>query len=367
MSALSDLINKQTREEKIALAPPRQVPFKLPLEDALSLLKKDRVLVGLAPYAPQATIAQPAKGYSWSEVSRRLSHLVGGQVWAGAQGLSHNPCGNRKVEGAPKAHWVFRRDVLPDILSAREIAKKTTGTYPESFAQSGSARHLISWTGLYQDPFKNRATESFVAGTKWHFYHCEPGDLPQGHLFDMQACYWELASRLISPYVAVLRDGSPLFLRAPKEARERFKAVLHAIRPHKGLRNTLIGCMAGGEKTFWSNGEERGPLRFQGPLRPAALLIVGTAWQLTREAREERAAIYSNTDCVITRADEPPRAWTDRGLPCPLKSAGKTKVCSLGVYKVGDKATDWFWQGSRFKAPISSPEIVRPELLDWLL
>lgn len=377
---LIEMSQQKTPQDRASLLPIRFSPFPLPALDALSLLKRDGVIHAPVVYNEEVILVTPRGGFGWGNLGRRYSALTGGQTWSGQRSITHNRGGSSPrrctwMMPLPSLDKGQEDNPLADVFSARKVYQILTGEEPRSWSISGLARGMIRWTGLEQKASLSRKTpgpcEVFLHGATWHYYRCLPGELREAHLHDMRACYWELASRLPSPYVGVNVKSEPIFFRVEPEKLERWRSLLQAIRPHKKLRNVLIGCCAGGRGTFWTKGQESKEVRLDGPLRPLALLVVRTAQELCAGAQEaeeasRKGAYYSNTDCVISLEEEAPLLWRELGIPTKLQASGKAKICSIGVYKVGDYATRWFIKGSRFQGPAATLRLDGPDYLRWL-
>ncbi len=322
----------------------------------------------------------------WGKLARRLSENLPGQVWVGSSGITH-ACGN-------KIAWVTSADMLQGILEARALAfglisqEKWWGELPEpeqwKYAQkyqfdgfpysvAGNARILLAWTKCTQP---SRELDRINADSMWQFQLCRPAMLERAYLWDITSCYYSLLCRAPSPYV-VLNEGELHFCE-PSEPGEfdRWFAMLVAVGPHKGLRNSLVGQMfSSGDGEFYYDGrgnkdpkEKLDELRAEeeirqegmtgaaldlearikeknnakkkpkpGCLRPLASLVVRTAYELACLASKEEKAYYSNTDCVITTNPYCPDIWSKYRLQVALKGAGKAEICCIGNYRVGNK------------------------------
>jgi hypothetical protein len=330
--------------------------------EALEQLREESVVRYLTPYNERVVFASPGKGLEYGEVARRLSLLVGGQVFLGSAGVTHSP-GGRGPSSASIS--IFPQGRIEEVLAARKVYEECTGEPAKPWSVTGVARELLLWTGLRQA--FSRPTEALMRGITWHYQHCMPGRLKEAHLWDIKSCYYSLLCRLPSPYVYLDKEGLPRFF-VPKEQEEvRWHSVLTAVKDHKKLRNCLLGCASklGGGVVF-SHGKERETPSLAGCLRPAALLVVRTAYELCALAQVQTQASYANTDCVITPQATSPEAWQRFGLVSVKQASGDAELCSVGIYRVGEKGTKWFWKGSRFRNPCASASIKGLSILGWL-
>lgn len=314
---------------------------------------------------------------SWADLACMLSCNLPGQIWVG----SNSAC------------WVYNKQSLylcvknrlEGIKAARDIVRQLTGLPEEKIrcSAAGCARHLLEWVDIRQTD--GRALDSIGACDSWAYQYCDPTDLPQGYLWDVESCYYLLLCRAPSPRV-ILLAGKLKWCPIEREEMQRWQAMLKAAGPHKGIRNSFIGQMyAQSNGTFYSGGEsnqkdkaiellraEDGVTLYQtgahldalddrakeepkqarpGPLRPLACLIVRSAYELCAMAARESNAIYSNTDCVITAQPESPRIWAKYGLKVKLKGVGPTSVHTLGYYRVGDESTIPYQKGKEGYRP----------------
>lgn len=343
----------------------------IPLTEAIWLLLEQGLIRTQDVYNEQVQLITLCKGLGWGELGRRLSLLTGGQVWPGSQSISHNPGGRRPVTYLlPKVKLDSGVDAIEEVYNARKIVEQVTGEVPTTWSMSGCARALLEYVALRQEfarPMEALLKTVDPAKTSFHFYHCEPGPVKDAALWDIRSAYWQLLCRLPSPYIYLKDNGKVGFMSIEKPALERWQTVLAAVGGHKRLRNILTGCMSkDGGSSFFSRGKCYEPKPKDGCLRPAALLVIRAAYELTALAQQQESARYSNTDCVVTTSKSAPDAWQKYCIESKLQSTGDAEIYSLGNYRVGNKATKWYWKGSRFHGPMVGVKIAGASVLDFL-
>lgn len=353
------------------LPEPIKAEKPIPLSEALWLLQEQELIRSQDVFNEQVRLISLCKGLGWGELGRRLSLLVGGQVWPGSQSITHNPGGRRPcVYLLPAVKLDSGSTAIEETYNARKIVEQVTGELPSTWSISGCARSLLAYIDLRQEfgrPMECLLKTVDPSKTSFHYYHCEPGPIKEAALWDIRSAYWQLLCRLPSPLIYLKDNGKVGFLKVEKPALERWNTVLSAVGDHKKLRNILTGCMSkDGGSSFFSRGKRHEPKPKDGCLRPAALLVIRATYELTALAQMQESAKYSNTDCVITQSNYPPDIWQKYKIESKLQSTGDGEVFSLGNYRVGNKATKWYWKGSRFFGPLVGVKIAGNSVLDFL-
>lgn len=327
----------------------------------------------------------------WGKLARRLSRELPGQIWVGSSGLTH-------VSGG-KVAWVTSPSALQGVLDARLLTyhlvsqeRWIEGIETEAekwkyaikyqleglpYSIAGCARLLLAWTKCRQP---SRELDIINADSMWQFQLCKPAMLERAYLWDITSCYYALLCRAPSPYVGFIEGKLTFFEESEPGEFDRWFSMLGAVGSHKPLRNSLVGQMfssGDGEYYFDGRGNKDALLKLEelraeealriegfsgaandlpakiaertslsekkrpkpGCLRPLASLVVRTAYELACLASKEEKALYSNTDCVITANPYCPQIWGMYGLEVALKGAGKTEICCIGNYRVGQFPT----------------------------
>lgn len=336
----------------------------IPLSEALYLLQEQGLIKNIDEYNPTTKTVALMKGLGWGELGRRLSLLVGGQVWPGSTSLTHNP-GGRKL-----CTYFLPLSNLRDLINAKLLVEQLIEEPLRTHSYSGLARALLDWVGLKQEfgrPMEALLQTVDPRRTCFHYYHCEPGTMKEAALWDIKAAYFQLLCRLPSPLVYLKSDGKIGFQKCEEAALIRWHTMLAAIGSHKKLRNILTGCMSReGGGTFFSRGRAITSKGKDGVLRPAALTVIRATYELAALAQKQTKAKYSNTDCVITALGCTPDIWQEHGIEFNCQATGDAEIFSLGNYRVGSKATKWFWKGSRFQGPALGVEVKGASVLDFL-
>lgn len=316
---------------------------------------------------------EPEAPYQWTDLAYLLSEVFPGQFWVGSNSISWVNGGKPSLYFAPLGR-------LEGIIEARGICARLTGLPDEKIpcSSAGVARKMLEWVNIRQ--MTARALDFIGAKDSWQYQHCDPIDLPNAYLWDIQSCYFSLLQRAYSPKVIWL-NGRLHWCPISTEEHDRWDKMLLAAAPHKGIRNSFIGLMyAQSDGLFYSDGksnqnqdkaleylrasdgvtlyqtgnhldhrlsprkidERQKPEEKQakpGPLRPLASLIVRTAYELCGIARYEEKAFYANTDCVITTNPHSPDCWKRYGLKVALKGQGPTSIYTVGYYVCGEYET----------------------------
>lgn len=288
-------------------------------------------------------------------VARALSES-GGQVWLSGSGSCCWVVGSQRV-------WVLREELEGVTLGARRVLEGL-GVEPAATV-GGCARRLLEWVG----EVRGRGGDGRWLGADWgwHYFRVEPGTYSQASLFDIDSAYYQLLLRVPSPAVHLWSDGSVCFGGVSRRALSRWWQVLEAVRPHKLLRNALVGASVGREDgaCVFVRGEAKRVHVPPSSFAPLGRLVVGTTYQLCGVAAHEVGAVYANTDCVISPQHREPSAWSELGVRFSERARGDAEVCGVGVYRVGEEATVWYRLGHR---PLSRVQMPPPDgrLLGWL-
>lgn len=325
------------------------------LSEVLHDLGEDEPLRALTPVGEGLYTARLARG-RWLDAARWLSTVVGGMVFAKANGMTW-VCG-KQVE------TVLTVDGMDDLVRARALLV-SLGLEPKK-SMGGCCRSLLAYVGTPQYPEKG-----IYARYSPHLlgYHdCSPGEYPDCDYHDVAGCYFALMSRLPSLRVTYSRSRLVWHAWHPGEE-DRWRSVLAGIEGIKPLRNTLWGCSIGGTSRVqaWHAGQItrlRGRL---GPFRPAGLVVGRSAWELCCLASHAASSVLSNTDSVIARGGEWPAPWDRYGLVVRTKFAGDADVCHWGSYRIGPHETPLYTAGSRTRVQAPRQEITGAVLhSQWL-
>lgn len=277
--------------------------------------------------------------------------------------------------------YIVDVDHLADLTAARTAA--ATLGITAGWGYGNVARKLLQWTGVTERPALS--AESLLLPTGWAYAFARPGTYDDLSLYDVQSCYYRLLTLLPSP-LPLIAGNRLRFAALEAESKGRWRTVIDLVGAHKLLRNTLVGCMAGGPHRrvtlpnpdqylprrlrepwagagYWYQGLRRATVRRPGPLRTAALLIVRSGWELTQASAEWSRAVYANVDCVMSPVHEVPRPWLDAGLTVRLQARGPASITALNVYRVGDKHTVLWRPGRQELWPIEAPP---PPAISWM-
>lgn len=307
----------------------------------------------------RVTLVKVRNDVGWPGLSQLLSLELGGQFWKGSRSSTW-------LYGK-ESHWLISPKSLQGVESARRIVTELTGDDNPPWSESACARRLLGWLGVRQTFWRD--AEIFKEGAAWHYQRCHPnvgrGSLPYGYLWDIESCYHSLFERMPSPWVTA-DFGQVAWCPLRSEEEDRWRKILRAIKPHKTLRNALFGCCYGGRGLSYSKGKGRLGADRAGPLRGGALLVIRTAFELCALAAESSGAVYSNADCVISADPYPPGVWIDAGLKVRLQAEGDSEICSVGSYRVGDRATRNYWKGHREGEAFASLRVDAPRFSRWV-
>jgi len=299
-------------------------------------------LRGVLEIAPECLTAEAPMG--WPFVAQRLSAVLGGQWWPKVNGVTW-------LLGR-QCRWLIEEDSLADIRAAREVCAFLG--VDQAWSVGGCARRLLKFVGpsMHREACRERLLNQISLG----YHDCQPGEHTYARLWDVSGCYFNLLSRLPCLRCTIVRDGVLWHQWLPDEA-SRWRDVLEASRHAKVLRNALWGCALGRVEAgdCYIRGELRKIVGSSGPFRAAALLVGRSAWELCRLASIETAAVYSQTDSVITPRDVAPTAWASVGLDTVVQASGAADIRRRGVYRVGSKETYWYHEGSRFEEVAERP------------
>lgn len=243
-----------------------------------------------------------------------------------------------------KGRLIMKRSI-PAIVESREAYHRFTGIMPNSYSVSAVARLFLS--GLTPTRWHGSDERIMPEGT-WHFQHCIPGIYPEVRVIDCKSYYYQLLKRADRLEYRVVRPGKLTKVRTDDREMGYFRDMLEAIEPAKMLRNTIVGCMAGGgDKLMAFTSKGNTVKRFYitpqfGPFRSLGLLIVATGAELCKNACLQVGGIYGNIDCVavtskIGNGSIP--AWSDYGIITEIKAQGKGEFCHIGSWSCGDFQT----------------------------
>lgn len=281
------------------------------------------------------------------DLARLLSYRLPGQFWPGSRAITWR-CGR-------KSTWLLTEAALPDLSSCRGIAARL-GVEDPPWTLGGICRALLKLLGAEHRPSFHMREELLAPG--WHFHLCRPGTYQGATMYDIQAAYHTILTKMPAPFPH-WNDRETFWGTFRDHRQERlWMAILEALGEEKLLRNTFTGTMAGSSKRvpFWCKGEKKYVKAQFGPLRPAAWLTVRSVYELCSIAAKQTNAVYANTDCVITTG-EAPEVWERAGLRHTCKAQGLADVFAVGIYRVGEKQTLSYGAGGRVPhAPQPDPQ-----------
>lgn len=299
---------------------------------------------GVYTYYPRTDKGRPI---SPAILAKNLAPSLTGVVMVGSAGVTWR-------HGSYTGGRLMEAGRVCDVIDARERYAYITGdAAPDNLVSVGGiARALMHWV---TPPIRERRDPErgferlYGVNETLVFQFAAPGQYMDMRLFDIKACYFTLLSRLRS-LRPCFNESLPLFVPDTVPVAERWRALLDGVADCKPLRNILFGVCLGGSSTSPLLGFKRDKLNpgraisFKAPpgfghARGAALLVAATAKELCRAACKESAAVYANTDCVITPQHTPPAIWTNYDLTVRLDGSGDADIRALGVYKVGHRDT----------------------------
>ncbi len=325
---------------------PTQIQMLGWLCDALKKLKRLRKVGWYAVRDPQLVWVQTKEAQSippdheqgrslshWKALAFELSLVLQGNFWWGSG-----------ITWCNGPYTIYLNDSRKEgeLWEARAIAERLTSLDNLPFSVAGLGRKMIEWVGITD---KSSSGEMLRRHTIWNYQNCTPRRLPWARYYDMKSCYGTLLRRLPSPLYDARADGRIAFRGLPPAQRQRWRAMTEAVLSHKGLRNSIIGSMAGpspdSEGIFFYNGGQKRPgPKMEAPLRGCALLIARTAYELCAEAVEETRkeghdTPHANVDGIITTDGFAPRIWQRLGMKVELRAEGESDIKAVGVYRVG--------------------------------
>jgi hypothetical protein len=290
-----------------------------------------------------------------------LAARLDGQIWPGTSGVSWV-----SGKGGPHGRLLTPESYYRQILPAQETCRAICALPTMPFSTGRLARAIMAWVG---PPSKKPDGNNWLLEETGYAYHdCKPGLYTEKHyLWDVKACYHTIACKARHPYPIPSRKGVVLFPKCDPDVIERWRDSMQAVSECKILRNSIVGSAMG--SSGWRMVFSRGPgsptkrdgtpnpwyttpdaeyhctmLKLPGgPWRDMGALVVRSAWEIARAASLEARSVYSATDCVCTTADAPPTVWDRFGLRCEVMAEGAADIRGLGVWKVGEKKTD-FWE-----------------------
>lgn len=293
----------------------------------------------------------------WRPFARILSMRFGGQFWASNRSLT----------------WVFGRRVcycidrvtVKDVLRAQSCAE-SIGIEKPPWTAGSIARRVV---GYIESPQKGDGNCADLIQDRHGYYSCEPGQYQGINLFDVRACYWQLFCLLPSLRM-VFHQGSKKiqFLTMDDSAAARFADVKRAFAGSKIVRNAILGCLLGSSEpaAYYSHGEKRYLNLPPGPNRPAAYVIIRTAWELAQQAAMESDSVMTMVDAICTPHFDPPPIWGNVGLRVKREASGDADIVRPGVYAVGDKWTIDYLCGDRNRVAVPHPPAPEFNIGVWL-
>lgn len=285
-----------------------------------------------------------------------MSSELGGVFHVGSQAITWQ-MGSASVVMVSEA-------AVASLLAGREIVARLTGE-AQGWTVGQQVRALLRWLGWGRE--SSERGRAMLAECKWHYLRSRPGKLSAACMWDLSAAYYTSLLRLPSPAV-ILTDRAPIFAAGTEEQEERWFRLVRGVGGHKPMRNSLVGCMAGGGNSGWAY--HRGRLHQQGarrgPLHDAAALIVRTTYDLCELEAKASKAVYANTDCIIAEGGRVPAVWPEFGFDFTLDAHGPAEVIAIGSYRVGNKQTQLYRLGHRHEELVESPALAASGLTEWL-
>lgn len=266
---------------------------------------------------------QPKDG--WKTLARKLSSLLPGQVWSRESGVTWL-CGRHR-------EYLIDLNSYEAVLNAQYCMKELG--LPISWHIGGMSRTLLEWIDAPQKTSGN--CRQLLEG-RIGYYDCSPGHYPFGILYDVEAAYYMLFSRLPSLRVAYQEEKKVLeWLPMTDDSRSRFKDVVQSVASSKVLRNSLVGASLGSlhPHPVYIRGEKKSINLGRGSNFAAASVIIRSMWELTLLTSWQTEAICSCVDSVITTKVNLSSHWVKLGLKQNVKAFGMVDLFRPGVYKVG--------------------------------
>ena len=360
-------INPSTREfrreqrdagrQMAASMPARPTPV-----DAATRLSEFGFIVNLQPVAEgvyTADIGPMAK--SWANIARFGSAATGGAWHDRAEGLTW--------ANSKQSLVLIATGNLPYIKNSQRALAVLGGDLVSKpgWSTSKLARQGMAWV---MPPGRGRSADEhrhLTADGRWGHVNCYPGRYANYTHWDISGCYYSIARRLQSPLMRVLEGQEPRFGGATTPTACRWGSLLEIIQEDKPLRNTLVGCMATGQKrhSCWRAGEYVEMPDYSTDWLPAGLFIARVGWELCREAAQETRAVLSVTDCVVTNQGRP-AAWDRFGLRVKQVATGDAEICTPISFAVGPRETVPYSLGQRGNTAIHHGAKPRQEYYGYL-
>ncbi len=297
--------------------------------------------------APAPELVAVAGAVRFDQVARDLSQVNGGMWHYRSAGLSW-------VNGSQR-WYCCHEGALPTLFEARAVCG-ALGLVP-GWSLGSCATALLRYVGPGDcAPWTPRPLR---LGCPWAYLRCRPGTCDDATLYDVTAYYYSLARRLPCLRAYPGLDGCLRWGGWQKGEEGRWRAVIDAVGPAKGLRNALVGCAVGspaGRPCYFRGALRRVKLP-PGPFGTAFLLVVRSGAELTWRAARESEALWAHTDAVLCPRGNAPAAWGAAGLEVRAVARGEAEVCSLTVYRCGLKCTRWYKAGSRVQVPEPEPAV----------
>lgn len=285
------------------------------------------------------------------EIAQKASCALPGQFWVGSGSLTWNNGG--------RCFTLLSEALVPAVEEARAVGLALMGSCP-AWTVGGVARRLLAWLGPVQP--HRACTDRALGGVPWSYRVCKPGAYENVALVDLKAAYHQALGRLPSLRLTWLPSG-PIWHPMPAAERSRWADLYRACETVKPLRLVLLGNMVGGGRAplCFVKGRALELRPHNGPFRSAGLAVVRAGYELCFLQAEESETAYANTDSVLLPRPALPRAWERWGYRWRIEAEGDADVRCLDVFKVGERMTAWYREGSRFALPF--PATPRPDTL----
>lgn len=285
------------------------------------------------------------------EYARTLSKHLGGTFYVG-RGFLTWACGGKSIVVLEDA--AFWRNISP----ARDIVQKIKGEEPNHWTIGSLARELLDWLGPANSQESCYARSMLEAEQCWRYYRCEPCELQEATMYDLDSYFYNLLNKAPTPNPLITKKR--LFWLDPRDDQEaeRFQAIKDGVRPHKLLRNAVVGSMVGGSTvTCFCKGKLRRQPTPKGIRQELGITILRTAYELTQLEAEISNAVYSNVDSIIIEGNAEPKVWPLAGLPFKCAGEGYADVWGIGKYKIGEKETAYYKLGGGHRQQIHTPKV----------